>query len=95
MRPQERVRILDHARFPPYDPSWTKWGGHIAPYSFVSIPGFAKPHKDGGAGLSMDEALDKLEMEQGILSLITEIVEKEGWDVDLRRGEQLEGELGR
>ena len=41
----------------------------------------------------MDDALDILRMEKRNLDLVTEIVTKEKWDVDLWLGQKLEGEL--
>ncbi|ORX35016.1 FAD dependent oxidoreductase [Kockovaella imperatae] len=65
-------------------------GGHIAPYSFASLSGFTRPLEAGGSGLTMDDALDIMKMEVRNLDLVTEIVMREKWDVDLWRGEKLE-----
>lgn len=66
-------------------------GGHIAPLSFAAFPGLTAPLPQGGAGLTEEEALEVIEMEKGNLEYVTELVEQEKWEVDLWRGEKLEG----
>jgi hypothetical protein len=67
-------------------------GGHVAPLSFAAFPNLITPLTEGGGGLSPDEALEILEMERENLAYVTELVKREGWEVDLWRGEKLEGE---
>ncbi|ODO07613.1 hypothetical protein L198_01194 [Cryptococcus wingfieldii CBS 7118] len=69
-------------------------GGHCAPYSFSALPELTKPLSEGGAGLSIDDALDVLDLERRVLLWVEETVHREGWEIDLWKGEKVEGAPG-
>ncbi|WVQ71310.1 hypothetical protein IAR50_000837 [Cryptococcus sp. DSM 104548] len=68
-------------------------GGHCAPYSFAALPELTEPLSAGGAGLNIDQALDVLDFERRVLLWVEKTVEKEGWEIDLWKGEKVEVRL--
>ncbi|ODN84013.1 hypothetical protein L202_00048 [Cryptococcus amylolentus CBS 6039] len=68
-------------------------GGHCAPYSFSALPELTKPLSEGGGGLSIDDALDVLDLERRVLLWVEETVHREGWEIDLWKGEKVEVRL--
>ncbi|WRT68174.1 uncharacterized protein IL334_005149 [Kwoniella shivajii] len=65
-------------------------GGHCAPYSFGSLTLLTDPLNEGGAGLTIEEAIEVIDFEKRVLAYVTETVEGEGWDVDFWKGEKVE-----
>ncbi|OCF30874.1 hypothetical protein I316_07507 [Kwoniella heveanensis BCC8398] len=67
-------------------------GGHCAPFSFGTLSFLTKPLEEGGAGLSMEEAIELLDFEKRVLEYVDHVVEKEGWKdkVDFWKGEKVE-----
>ncbi|WWC63056.1 uncharacterized protein I303_105655 [Kwoniella dejecticola CBS 10117] len=65
-------------------------GGHCAPYSFGSLTLLTDPLSEGGAGLSIEEAIEVIDFEKRVLEYVTETIEDEKWDVDFWKGEKVE-----
>jgi hypothetical protein len=67
-------------------------GGHIAPFSFLEFNELITPLKQGGGGLTEDEALEVMDLERQNLNYVTETVKDNAWEVDLWRGQKVQGE---
>ncbi|WWD02358.1 hypothetical protein V865_000397 [Kwoniella europaea PYCC6329] len=65
-------------------------GGHCAPFSFGALTLLTTPLEEGGAGLTIEEAIEVLDFEKRVLEEVTQTVEKEKWDVDFWKGEKVE-----
>ena len=66
-------------------------GGHIAPYTPTAFSNFSAPLEQGGAGLSVEEAIEVVYHEMENFRYAAEVIKREKWAVDLWEGERLEG----
>lgn len=65
-------------------------GGHVGPRGW-DFSQLVRPLKEGGAGLTPQDAVDVTFFELDNLDLVEDIVKKEGIDADFWRGERIEG----